>query len=191
MEVSDFKMTEVKFDADGPLRIDEVKVEWKQDESPDLSFIGEYTNESDPYYIVAVGEHAGEFVVDLPEEAEMPPHGNNYRYFKPYAGGEKLGSAEYRSYGKQDYKRMADYNRDDWFMQGCVAKATVSYPIGQGSRRLEWFTSSGLWGIESDSEKDYLKETEDEQLEDLADHLSKLGVIKVTAEELRAIKEKE
>ena len=59
---------------------------------------------------------------------------------------------------------------------GIVAVAEVSYPIGGGSRRIEWFSSSGLWGIESDSSEEYLTEVEKEELADLKDHLTHFGV---------------
>lgn len=61
-------------------------------------------------------------------------------------------------------------------MMGCTAKAEVSYSVGQGSRRSEWFTSGGLWGIESDSEQSYLSEVEQEQLNDLRSHLEQFGI---------------
>jgi hypothetical protein len=89
---------------------------------------------------------------------------------------------EEKEYYKRDQERKASYG-NQWEMLGCVAEAQVSRPIGQGSRRLETLTSGGLWGIESDSDRDYMKQVEHEQLSDLAEHLNAFG-IEVTAEEL-------
>lgn len=71
--------------------------------------------------------------------------------------------------------RLADYG-NGWCMIGIRAEATVSYPIGQGSRRLETFRSGGLWGIESDSDASYFAEVAREELNDLRQHLEAFGV---------------
>lgn len=84
--------------------------------------------------------------------------------------------ADQAKYRAQDAERLAAFNRGDWYCIGIRAKAVVSYPCGNGSRRLETFTSSGLWGIESDSDADYIKTVERDELSDLQDHLSKFGV---------------
>jgi hypothetical protein len=76
---------------------------------------------------------------------------------------------------KESEARKEAYGRD-WWMQGCVAKATVSRPCGQGNRRIETFTSGGLWGIESDSDQDYLSTVENDELADLREHLEAFGV---------------
>ena len=66
---------------------------------------------------------------------------------------------------------------DQPLLQGCLAVATVSYPIGdKGDRRLETFTSGGLWGIDVRRSPAYQLELEREQLEDLRDHLEVFGV---------------
>lgn len=166
--------------------IDEVKIEWLTDESADLSFIGEYSDTAYDYSIIRVGEHAGKFVADLDEDDRLPERSREYRYFNAYAGGEKEGTADFKKYALQDFERMESAERGNWQMEGCVAKATVSYSIGNGSRRLETLTSGGLWGIESDSDKKYLRTLEDEELADLADHLEHFG-IETSAEKLREI----
>jgi len=96
---------------------------------------------------------------------------------------ENSQDLEEQKYYQRDQERKASYG-DRWEMLGCIAKAVVSYDIGQGSRRLETLTSGGLWGIESDSGKDYFSEVESEQLADLADHLRHFG-INTTTEALR------
>lgn len=80
-------------------------------------------------------------------------------------------------YIKEDQKRLMDYHLTVWCMMGCYVEATVSYPTGFNSRRLETFNSGGLWGIESDSGKDYIDTIELEQIQDLKEHLSHFGVI--------------
>jgi hypothetical protein len=73
-------------------------------------------------------------------------------------------------------ERLAEYEAGNFHFMGCQARAEVSYPIGQGCRRLEQFSSGGLWGIESDSERSFLQETEKEELADLKAHLERFGV---------------
>ena len=59
---------------------------------------------------------------------------------------------------------------------GIQAKATVQYRLNPTSWRLEWLTSSGLWGIDANSDKDYIEEIEQEQLENLKAHLLQFNV---------------
>ena len=94
-------------------------------------------------------------------------------YAQDYADCEPDDRAKYLA---QDAERMAAYRRDEWNYQGCIAIAVVSRPIGQGSRRLQEFTSGGLWGIESDSDADYLRSVERDELADLAAHLKAFGI---------------
>jgi hypothetical protein len=118
--------------------VDSVKLEWLNDDSPDLSWLDQSDSE--------MGE-----------------------------GFETQSNQRKESYG------------NSWEMLGCVAKAQVSYPCGtNGERRLEWLTSGGLWGIESDSGKEYLREIELGQLEDLACHLCAFG-IEISAEQLEEL----
>jgi hypothetical protein len=73
---------------------------------------------------------------------------------------------------------------------GVQAKAEVSYPCGNGSRRLEWLTSGGLWGISVDSSTDegrrdgreYLSGVAEEETADLIAHLRTFGVTRRGAE---------
>jgi hypothetical protein len=63
------------------------------------------------------------------------------------------------------------------FTQGVRAIVQVSYPINsKGDRRLETFTSGGLWGIDSDSGADYKRNEEIMQLRELKEHLEVFGV---------------
>ena len=78
-------------------------------------------------------------------------------------------------YIRQDNERLESYG-SSWWMLGVVAEAQVSYDIGQGNRRLECFTSGGIWGVESDSGEDYFETLEQEELNDLKQHLETFGV---------------
>jgi len=69
---------------------------------------------------------------------------------------------------------------------GIHARAELSYDIGHGDRRIQRMESAGLWGIESDSGADYLKEVEQEELADLRRHLEVFGVDCSNWEELVA-----
>ena len=90
---------------------------------------------------------------------------------------EVKNEKERQKYLKQDEDRLVAYDRGDWYMIGIVAEAEVSYPIdAQGNRRIEWFKSGGLWGIESDSDEKYIKEVEEEQSDDLKAHLEVFNV---------------
>lgn len=166
--------------------IEKIRVRGIPDENPDTSWLGEYTDDLDEGVII---RDYGEFYEKIPTEMErdvdgrflckanpeLPTRGREFRGFKPYAGGEKIGTKEYYKYGMQDYKRMEGLNNGDWQFIGIQAEAEISYPIDGGSRRLEQFTSGGLWGIESDS-GDYLEKITKEQLEDLKTHLEQFNV---------------
>ena len=168
------------------MKVTTVKIEHRADTSPDFTYMGEYTDKLGPGVIVRAHN---EFWEKLPDETEMPEKGREYRAFKPYAGGEKVGTQEYYKYGKQDYERMESYNRQDWAFIGIVAKATVRFTTSEdvtGITRVHHFSSGGLWGIESDSDESYLKELAQGQLTDLRAVLDAFG-IPVTDEEWSAL----
>ena len=111
-----------------------------------------------------------------PSTHNCPRSTREYNFFLPYASGEEEGSDLYQKYGKQDFERMERLNNGSWRHIGIVAKGIVSYDDGELTKRIETFTSSGLWGIESDSDKEYIQEIEQEQLDDLRAHLERFGV---------------
>ncbi len=155
-------------------KIESIKVKMIHDEAPDTSCIGEYTDDVENGVIV---RSMGEFYEKLPAEMErdldgkflckgepdIPTMGREYRFFKPYAGGEEKGTKDYYTYGRQDFKRMEGLLKGDWHFVGIMAEAEVLSPI-EGMKdnfRVETLSSGGLWGIESDS-GDYLKEVAQE-----------------------------
>lgn len=139
MNKTDNQSTQTASAQPGNVRIDSVKIEWLNDDDPDLSWL----EQSD--------EEMGE-------------------------GFEAHAKTRLESYGQS------------WNMLGCTAKAQVSYEIFNGSRRIEWLTSGGLWGIESDMDEATKREYEAEQLEDLASHLNHFGIT-INLEQLKEIAE--
>ena len=87
---------------------------------------------------------------------------------------------EREKYLKQDKERLNAYNNNEFDFLGISAKAEVSYEMDnvypKGNRRIEWLSSGGLWGIESDCGEKELKQVEDEQLENLKEHLKMFNV---------------
>lgn len=76
--------------------------------------------------------------------------------------------------GQHDAENCDDC-RDGAMPEGCTAVATVSYQAGPGTRRLERFRSSGLWGI-CGADAAYRQEVERDELTDLRAHLARFGV---------------
>jgi hypothetical protein len=113
--------------------------------------LGTYTDELREGVIV---RSAGIFFEDWPEDQELPKRGREYRGFRPYAAGEKPGTPDYKTYGLQDYARAEALNRGDWSFVGIVADV---YKAGVK------LASSGVWGVESDSDQSYLDECAEEE----------------------------
>ena len=79
--------------------------------------------------------------------------------------------------GHPEDKALIDSYNEDWVYIGIYAEAEVSYPINpMGHKRLEWLKSSGLWGIESNSDEEYLEDIEREQLDNLREHLEVFNI---------------
>jgi len=136
-------------------RIVSVTIRREVDDSPDLSFIGEY------------GRHPeGPCAIDRQERGDMGR--NEHRYFNPAMTGEETGNPDSP---EQDYKRMEDYNRGEWCMMGVFATADVVL-TGNVVQKVR---SGGLWGIESDSDEGYFTEIADEQMSELRDELKAVG----------------
>ena len=133
-------------------RIESIKIKHMVDEYPDTSFIGDFS--------------------DTPKDGainhkERSGENRVYEWFNPGSDPE---------YAEQDYKRIMELENGHFSFIGIHAEATVSYSTGGDNRRLEWFTSSGLWGIESDSDQAYLEEIENEEISNLKNHLEQFNV---------------
>ena len=64
---------------------------------------------------------------------------------------------------------------DTWCMIGIQAKAQVMVKIVGDSWICQDIRSGGLWGIESDSDEDFFKQVDEEELNNLRDNLLALG----------------
>lgn len=170
------------------ITIEKIIIRHTLDTDADISFLGKYTDDLQAGVIV---RQFGEFYEKLPAPMErdvdgkfigkgipydLPSrHGREYRGFIPYAAGEKQGTRDYYRYGMQDYNRMRQLENGEFSFIGIRAEAIVKYPLSDNTSRLETLSSSGLWGIESDSGA-YLKEVEQKQIADLKEHLETFGV---------------
>lgn len=152
--------------------IESITIEHIMETQPDLSYLGEYTDDS----------------TDAIKRSQYK-NSSKYQYFKPaqsynkirkwyHENGYSKGNCDFyaRQQRQQDFERMESYELQDWYVMGIVAKCEVKYSIGNGSYRLEHFTSGGLWGIESDSEQKYIDDIEHEQLQDLKEHLQTFNI---------------
>jgi hypothetical protein len=99
---------------------------------------------------------------------------NSFELFNPnFENYKGLPDAEVRKYCWQDYERMESLNNQNWYFLGIVAEAEIE-AIVDGKPYSTELTAS-VWGIESDSEREYLASTEDEQLADIRSQLKEYG----------------
>ena len=82
---------------------------------------------------------------------------------------------EREKYLSQDKKRLENYD-NSWNTIGIKAYTMIYLPIGNNSFKLQEIDSGGLWGIESDSEKEYIQEIKNEQINELKGYLQMLNV---------------
>lgn len=137
-------------------KIQSVKIVRLVDDSPDLSYLGEYSNNRD-------SSDGKSF-----DRAELGDYSRGeFSFFTAAMSGDETGNPDSP---RQDYERMESYNRGDWHMCGVRAEAEI---IVDGI--IQEITSAGLWGIESDSEESYFEEIGNEELQQLADILEELG----------------
>ena len=145
-------------DPKGPLRIDHIEVIWVDDDNSGAqSTLGEYSDTP----------RTG--AIDCSKRPGFDPH--QFRYWNT-----ANPDLEHPEYIEQDFARHEALCRGEWSYQGCIARAVVSYAQGANSRRLEVLSSSGVYGIESDSSPLFIASTELEQLIDLRDHVLRFGV---------------
>lgn len=89
-----------------------------------------------------------------------------------------IGANPERSYEEQmtaAEERMAAFNAGEWGYIGVRAKAEIWIPIGSGCYRIMELESAGLWGIESDSDSEYLESVYADERAALLDELKTLG----------------
>lgn len=122
-----------------------VKVSWKDDDSPDLSYL----------------EHTPE---EIEREARSMANNPDYktRRGKPYS--YKGALMVLRRNARDDADRLSNYDDSWWSMVGCCAELSIN-----GER----ISAASLWGIESDSDPDYLESVEQEMIEEVTDGMEK------------------
>jgi hypothetical protein len=86
---------------------------------------------------------------------------------------EGMRAEEVRKYVRQDYDRMEGLNNGLWSFIGIVAECEIEAIVDGKPFTTELHAS--LWGIESDSDRAYLKSNEDEQLADIRGQLGEYG----------------
>lgn len=130
-------------------RIDSIKVERLTDECPDVSYLE--TEQDEQGNIISSCQYTQEEYLKNPKQVQ--------------------------GYIDEDNNRLEKFYSGEICMLGIQVKAEVSYSLDkQGNRRIEHFTSGGLWGIESDSDEEYLKDIQVEQVDDLRGHLEQFNV---------------
>lgn len=186
-------------------RILEVKITRDVDESPDTSWLGDYSNKAETEFAID-REHSLDCVVNNPEKGrpdlshdedcayrnkgecdcekdsrcDCDGHGdrrhNEFQYFNgPVDNYKGLPTDEIRKYIRQDYERMEGLNNQNWCFLGITARAEIGIPQRDGGHLVQRLTSGGLWGIESDSDESDLKGVENDQLSELRDVLKQFG----------------
>ena len=131
-------------------RIDYIRVRWEIDERPDTSYLETQLSE-DGKTIISSCRY---------EQDELDKH-----------------PIRTRRYIREDMERLDKFNSGELCAYGCIAEAEVSYPVNnRGDRRIERFTSGGLWGIESDSGHPYRESVANDELEDLKGHLEMFNI---------------
>ncbi len=131
--------------------VSKIIIEHKIDEYPDLSYLGSFSNKEGEYCI---------------------KHNGNSRSY-PYFNADNVDDL---TQAQQNYDRMMMFENGNVYQIGIIAEAQIMLPIGNGSSIIQTITSGGLWGIESDSDKAYIKEIETEQLEELKGYLKQLNI---------------
>jgi hypothetical protein len=179
------------------------------DDSPDTSWLGEYSNQPEGDYSIDrahdpdclhndpttdftqthdwdesqgmclkceatdCSEICPEWTCDCNNDGDVYWNRREYRYFNTSGNYKGKPLADIVTYTKQDYARMERLNAGDWYFIGIRACADITIDDTKQS-----IYSSGLWGIESDSEESYLKEEEANQLAELRTTLYELGFSK-------------
>jgi hypothetical protein len=140
-----------------------VKVRRLVDIEPDLSYLGKFTNRPKlPYYdrcaqMAVLNAQDEDKANEVFEERGWS--NREYRYIDDFAGIDgSEPNEEQRKHIEQAAKRLEDYDRGEWQMLGVVAEA---YREG-----VELGRSTGLWGIESDSDESYFAEVEQGEIND-------------------------
>jgi hypothetical protein len=104
------------------------------------------------------------------EEYEPETMPREYSFFYPSDTGEKIGTELYRKYSLENYKRVEDLNNSQWCYIGLIVETTVHI-----DNTLSDTITESLWGIESDSGREYFNGEIEELKESVKAQLSKMG----------------
>lgn len=129
------------------------------DPSPDLSWLGEYSNTPGP----------PDKTIDRQERGDM--RRNEFRYFIAANSAAQTGNPESVL---QDYKRMEELTYGSLSVYCVSVRAVID-----SARVRSWFCfhldSSTCGGIESDNGEEYIRQIGGEQIEDIRPELNDLG----------------
>lgn len=164
-------------------KIESIKIERIPDDNLDLSYLGEYTSK-------------------VPDKADINRNNaflrvnrgrNEYKYFIPANRVEstrrdliRMGwnkqdaEVQARKQNRQDFERMEEFAAGDVSCMGIKAIANLLVPLGENYWIHQSVESGGLWGIESDSNEEYIKEVAEEELSELREILGGLTIGKRT-----------
>jgi hypothetical protein len=138
------------------------------DEYADESDYGSFGNKYEPGCIVRADNS---FYEDHINDDEYEPGimRHEYSFYYPPDNGEDIGTADYKKYAKEDYKRMTDYNNNQWSY--LVLKVETSIHSDMGLSHV--FAIIG--NIESDYGRDGLNEHISELKAQIRYQLCKMG----------------
>lgn len=108
--------------------------------------------------------------IDLVSAVDQNP---DFSWLEDESRYKGVPAEEAEKYRREDKERLESYG-DDWHMIGMWAQAEV---VVDGV--VQTIRSGGLWGIESDSNKEYLMEIAREEYNALKGILRKMGFKKI------------
>jgi hypothetical protein len=183
------------------------------DSDPDLSYLGEYSNQAGPHAIATFGPeqgdeaicyecaeailyHDGEWhhgtfrtIEDEDDFDHTPEPDDNYHGGRAHQAGKyRYFNPSNRGEGLSDDEaatcRYADFQRMESYNEGQWSMVGV---YAQASivvaGIIQTVQSGGLWGIESDSDESYFAEIEKEELSELVTVLEELGFERTAIDE--------
>ncbi len=187
-------------------RIDSITIKQMADDSPDTSYLGEYSDDPQEYAIVAVDEHEGEFADQLPCEcghSEAEHNDDVCRSVDLSCMAEGCGCDEFDSVsierGREyryfnptadNYKGIddaevrkycqQDYQRMRDLNRGewCYMGITAEAKVHLNGDLTQTIRAGGIWGIESDGDPSDIRSIEREQLDELREQLHAIGFSK-------------
>lgn len=183
------------------------------DSDPDLSYLGEYSNQAGPHAIATFGPEQGDEAVcyECAEAILFHDGGWHHGTFRTiededdfdhapepddnYHGGRSHKPGTYRYFNPSSRSdgmpedeaatcRYADFQRMEAYNNQQWGMVGVYAQAGIVVAGLtQTVQSGGLWGIESDSDESYFAEIEKEQLSELVTVLEELGFERTAIDE--------